>query len=286
MLTQRKRAAAGKRRGNSSTTAGRAITSESPASAAPGPQPRTRIYSVAGLMNERTFAGTFDVRGTDHNFSFEPTAAALNDKRQLELTGRFVVTARRGKSLAVPDARATLVATQGGIASPPARRQALVAATTTSGNIATPQQKQEEAKAPETKQEPVAPSATPAPSALPVTEATDDLAFAGAMYFHFSPLDARRLGLSIDLSRVQLNARLAPTSDSERELQLLYSDVIAATGGAKPNYADASRYVEELNRMLKGKSTASHRLPRADGAASATAAGDVHIHFQLLEAAE
>ena len=258
MLTQRKRAAARTRRGNTTTIAGRAITSESPASAAPGPQPRTRIYAVAGLMNERRFAGTFDARGTDYNFSFEPTAAALNDKRQLELTGRFVVSARRGKSFVVPEARATLVATQGGIGSSPARRQALVAATTTSGNVATPQQKQEEAKAPETKQEPVAP-ATATPSALPITEATDDLAFAGVMYFHFSPLDARRLGLSVDLSRVQLNARLAPTSDSERELQLLYSDVVAATGGAKPNYADASRYVEELNRMLKGRSTASHR---------------------------
>jgi len=285
MLTQRKKATARNRRNNSS---GRSVTSESPASAAPGPQPRTKLYSVAGLMNERAFAGDFNARGTAYNFQFEPTSAALNDKRQLELTGRFVVSTRRGTSRVMPDARATLIATQGGIGSSPTRRQALVAATTTSGNVATPQQKQEEAKAPETKQEPAAP-ATPAPSAsaLPITEATDDLAFAAAMYFQLSPLDARALGVPVDLSRVQLNARLAPTSDFERNLHLLYSDVVAATGGEKTNESDARRYVEELDRVLKGRTTGSHRLPHSETRESLDAApGDVHIHFQLLEAAE
>ncbi|HVF86632.1 MAG TPA: hypothetical protein VM866_03540 [Pyrinomonadaceae bacterium] len=285
MLTQRKRTVAGSRRNNSS---GRSVTSESPASAAPGPQPRTKLYSVAGLMNERTFTGNFNARGTTYNFSFAPTSATLNDKRQLELTGRFIVSARRGASRAVPDARATLIATQGGIGSSPTRRQALVAATTTSGNIATPQQKQEEAKAPETKQEPAAPAApAPSPSALPITEATDDLAFAAAMYFQLSPLDARALGLPVDMSRVQLNARLAPTSDFERDLHLLYSDVVAATGGEKINESDARRYVEELDRVLRGARAASHRSPHNETRESpASAPGDVHIHFQLLEAAE
>ncbi|MDQ3684332.1 MAG: hypothetical protein M3430_01850 [Acidobacteriota bacterium] len=285
MLTQRKRTAARNRRNNSS---GRSVTSESPASAAPGPQPRTKLYSVAGLMNERLFTGRFNARGTTYNFSFAPTSAALSDKGQLELTGDFVISSRPGTSRLMPDARATLIATQGGIGSSPPRRQALVAATTTSGNVATPQQKQEEAKAPETKQEPAAP-ATPAPSAsaLPITEATDDLAFAAAMYFQLSPLDARALGVAIDMNRVQLNARLAPTSDFERELQLLYSDVVAATGGAKINEGDARRYVGELDRVLKGARAASHRLPHGETReSSASAPGDVHIHFQLLEATE
>ncbi len=296
MSSQKRRATAnrvGNRGGNASAGVTRNIISEVPATKAPGPRPQTKLHSVGGLMTERMFSGGFDARGTAYKFSFEPMAAVLNDKRQLELTGRFIVASRRGTSRVAPNVRATLIATQGGIGASPSRRQALTAATSTSGNIATPQQKQEQAKAPETKQEAPAPSVTAAPSALPVTEATGDLGFVGVMYFQFSPLDARALGVPIDLSRVQLNARLASTSELERDLQLLYSDVVAAIDGDKADPQAATRYVEQLNGVLKGARVgayrpfdAEHQNTVAAQSAAALTATQVHMHFSLLEAAE
>ncbi|MBA3713115.1 MAG: hypothetical protein H0W76_11800 [Pyrinomonadaceae bacterium] len=296
MAPQKKRATAnrgGNRGGNASAGVTRNIISEAPAKQAPGPRPQTKLHSVGGLMNERMFSGAFDARGTAYKFSFEPIAAVLNDKRQLELTGRFVVASRRGTSRVAPDVRATLIATQGGIGASPSRRQALTAATSTSGNVATPQQKQEQAKAPETKQESPEPSGGPAPSPLPVTEATGDLSFVGVMYLQFSPLDARALGVPIDLSRVQLNARLAPTSELERDLQLLYSDLVAAISGDKADQQAATRYVEQLNGVLKGARVGAYRpfdveeQQTVEGqSAVALTATQVHPHFKLIEAAE
>ena len=296
MASQKRRTTAnrvGNRGGNASAGVTRNIISEVPATKAPGPRPQTKLHSVGGLMTKRMFSGGFDARGTVYKFSFEPMAAVLNDKRQLELTGRFIVASRRGTSRVAPNVRATLIATQGGIGASPSRRQALTAATSTSGNIATPQQKQEQAKAPETKQEAPAPSNTAAPSALPVTEATGDLGFVGVMYFQFSPLDARALGVPIDLSRVQLNARLASTSELERDLQLLYSDVVAAIDGDKADPQAATRYVEQLNGVLKGARVgayrpfdAEHQNTVAAQSAAALTATQVHMHFSLLEAAE
>ncbi len=296
MSSQKRRATAnrvGNRGGNASAGVTRNIISEVPATKAPGPRPQTKLHSVGGLMTERMFSGGFDARGTAYKFSFEPMAAVLNDKRQLELTGRFIVASRRGTSRVAPNVRATLIATQGGIGASPSRRQALTAATSTSGNIATPQQKQEQAKAPETKQEAPAPSVTAAPSALPVTEATGDLGFVGVMYFQFSPLDARALGVPIDLSRVQLNARLASTGELERDLQLLYSDVVAAIDGDKIDPQAATRYVEQLNDVLKGARVGASRPfdveqqnTVAVQSAAALTATQVHPHFSLLEAAD
>jgi hypothetical protein len=91
----------------------------------------------------------------------------------------------------------------------------------------------------------------PAHTLLPVTEATGARSFVGAMYFRLSSLDGRALGVPLDLSRVQLNARLAPASDLERDLHWLFSALVEAVDGERPNARAASEHLEEVNRLLK-----------------------------------
>ena len=304
MLLQRKkrttRRAAANSGGGSSSGAGVTrvsdLTDNSPASEAPPPQPQSKLHSIGGMLTGRVFTGKFNARGRAYDFIFAPTGAALNSSGKLELTGRFTANATRGGAASanartMDNVRATLLATQGGIGTQISRRQLLAAGTVQSGNIATPQQKQEEAKAPEMKQGTPEPAAAPA-SALPVTESTDALSFVGVMYLRFSPLDANALGLPpLDLSGVQLNARLAPVDDAARDLQFLISDVVAATESAKPDEAAAKTYVQELDRYLKGTSTSLHRpfggetsLPM--NVQTTATASQVHPHFEILEAAE
>src|SRR6185295_2196954 len=121
---------------------------------------------------------------------------------------------------------ARLVATQGGVGSSPVRRQ-LLAATAQTAQIATPEQKLEQEKGPETDLQPgLRAFDSPKPDALgrPVVESTDALSFVGVLYFHLSPLDGEALGLPLDVSKVQLGGRLAPVDDRARDLQFLFSD--------------------------------------------------------------
>jgi hypothetical protein len=70
------------------------------------------------------------------------------------------------------------------------------------------------------------------------------------MYFHFEPLDRRAFGVGADLSRVQLNVRLAPTDDVARDLQGLYSSAVDALYGEKVNDRAAAAFIGEINRVL------------------------------------
>jgi hypothetical protein len=202
---------------------------------------------MMGLLRERSFAGRFNARGADYTFTFTPAAAAI-EKGKLKLTGRLSIKGPRGAVRSVDNIAATLVASQGAVGVAPERRQ-LIAGTVQTGNIATPAQKQEQAKAPESVQEPAAPPAT---SALPLTDATGPRGYVAAMFFHLAPLDNRALGVPIDLSKVQLNARLAPVSDIERDQLWLYTDLVAALYGDKPDEAAAAGPLGALNQVLKG----------------------------------
>jgi len=309
MLLQRKKRAprrnanSGGNTGLGATTSVSNLTDNPPASEAPPPQPQSKLHSIGGMLTGRVFTGQFNARGRAYDFVFAPTGASLNGDGKLELTGRFSANATRGgggvvggaasaNARTMDNVRATLLATQGGIGTQISRRQLLAAGTVQSGNIATPQQKQEEAKAPEMKQGTPEPAAAPA-SALPVTESTDTLSFVGVMYFRLSPLNASALLLPLDLSAVQLNLRLAPVDDVARDLQFLFSDLIAAAEGAKRDEGAANTYVQELDRVLKGASAARLHRPFDSSAESAigvqTAAltsTQVHPHFEILEAAE
>jgi hypothetical protein len=197
-----------------------------------------KVYSIPGLMRGRELAGSFEVGGTAHEYSFAPSAVAVVEGR-IVLTGTFRVTG--ANRTPVSGVQATLASTQGGLGQAPIVLRELLAATaqgpkTTTGDV----------------QEQTSPPAKPPESALPITEATDSTSFVGVMYLRLSPLDARALGVAADLTSVQLNARLAPTSEMERELQWLYSGLVMAAIGPSPDARSTEAHVNAINTLLRG----------------------------------
>jgi hypothetical protein len=73
----------------------------------------------------------------------------------------------------------------------------------------------------------------------------------GVLYFNLSALDGPTLGVPLDLSKVQLNLRLATTDDLAREVQNLFSDVSDALYKDPSDERAASESVQELNRIFK-----------------------------------
>jgi hypothetical protein len=190
---------------------------------APGPKPAKKLYSICGAQRGREFAGSFETSAGKYEFAYTPRAARLVGNK-LELTGDFSVGAAKGPKRQVKNVTATLASAQGGLGVVPPKileRQPNLSLPIRTG-----------------------------PSPLPVTEATGDLGFVGAMYFHLSPLNGRALGLSLDLSKVQLNARLYATSDLERDLQFEYGELVAAAYGKTPDAKAAASHVEQLNRLF------------------------------------
>lgn len=216
---------------------------QTPAREASPPQPSKQLYSIFALNRDRNFTGKFNARGTAYDFKYMPHSASVSN-HQLELTGTLSV---QGKQL--DNVKATLLATQGGVSGSPARRQ-LQTGTTGGINTSTPDQKQEQAKAPET--QPKTSTTNEQTTRTPIIEATGRLGFVGALYFRLQPLDNKALGVPVDMSKVQLNVRLAPQNQTERDLLWLYSDLVAAVYGDTANEANASNFLQELNRTLRG----------------------------------
>jgi hypothetical protein len=190
--------------------------SDEPARNAPGPKPSRKLFSMAAVMQGRAFAGKFETESSACDFIFTPVSAALKQGK-LELHGNLSLGQTGGMKREIRGARATLLATQGGIYGVPAPLLARIKT---------------------------------ADATLPVTEATGPRGFVGAMYFRLAPIDSKAAGLKIDLSRVQLNARLAPTSDIERQLQVIYTDLVAATFRTRPDTSAANEQLALLNRLL------------------------------------
>lgn len=178
---------------------------------APGPKPSAKLYSIFALQKDKTFAGEFETATSKHKFTFAPKSAKLVENK-LVLTGSLSV----GKRVA-QNVTATLAATQGGLVSGPAK---------------------------------IAARPYPNPSGLPITEFTDGRGFVGTMFFHLSPLKSSALGLTIDLSKVQLNVRLFPVNDVERELQVLFSDLVAAVYGKEIDAGAANVQIAGINELL------------------------------------
>jgi hypothetical protein len=183
---------------------------------AAGPKPAKRLYSLAALMRGKDFTGKFETASAVYDFTFAPTVATWN-KGKLELTGNFSLQAARGTKREAKGIQATLLATQGGLGIVPAIIR----------------------ERPGDKR-----------SSLPLTEATQVTGFVGVLYFRLSPIHSRTLGITIDLSRVQLNARLFPDNEVERHLQVTYSDIVAAGYGDKPDAKAAATYLASLNEVF------------------------------------
>jgi hypothetical protein len=183
-----------------------------------------RLHSVAALLKERRFEGSFELNGLKHTLVYAPARAEAQGGK-LRLQGRLSITNPRGRERSRDGVGAIMASSQGGIGGAPPRRQVEgfnmpgEFAQTTSG-------------------------------VLPVTDSTGPFSFCGVMYFHFEPLDGRAFGVGADLSRVQLNARLAPTDDVARDLQGLYSSAIDALYGEKASERAATAFIGEINRVL------------------------------------
>jgi hypothetical protein len=211
---------------------------------------RRKLYSAHGLLLDgRAFAGKFDAAGASYSWAFEPRRVEAEGGK-ITFEGRFIITPSRGAACSTEGLRATLAATQGAIVTSAARRE-LTRGTVTTGTVATPQQKQEQAKAPETAPQ-TAEAAPPKAPALPITEATGSLGLVGVMYLYLPPLNGCAPSIPLDLSRVQLNVRIAPTDDVARDLQILFTDLVEAVHGERPDAGAASRLVGQVNELLAG----------------------------------
>jgi hypothetical protein len=211
-----------------------------------------KLHSIAGRFGDREIAGEFEANGVTHEFSFAPASVAVADGK-IELVGTFAVgpgDAGAGKSRQLTGVRATLASTQGGIGEAPVVHRELLAATAQGAKTGTPDV--QEAGHPKGEEKPETEGPPQPAGALPVTEATGPLGFVGVMYLRLSPLDARALGVAADTSAVQLNTRLAPTSERERELHWLFSGLVAAVLGERPDPRAAAAHVDAINRLLKG----------------------------------
>ena len=183
---------------------------------AAGPKPAKKLYSMAALMRGKDFTGKFETASGVYEFTFAPTVASLNNGK-LELTGTLSVSSARMAKREAKGVQATLLSTQGGLGNVPASIRAR------NSNNRSP---------------------------LPITEATDVTGFVGVLYFRLSSINARTLGLTIDVSSAQLNARLFPDNEVERQLQVIYADVAAAAYSDKPDANAAAKYLAALNQLF------------------------------------
>ena len=209
---------------------------------------QTKLHTLHAVLRGRVFDGKFEARGKTCGVVFLPNQATIVDHK-LVLTGRMGFSIARQATRYIDGVSATLMATQGGIGVSPVRRQ-LLAGTAQTAQTATSDQKLEQEKGPETDLQPGLHSFEPPKYdelGRPRVEATGSLAFVGVLYFKLSPLDSKSLGTPLDMSDVQLGARLAPTDDLARDLQLLFSDVVAAL----ENNAEMSPALDELNSALR-----------------------------------
>ena len=208
---------------------------------------RARVHSLPALLTERVFAGSFEVAGALYRFTYAPARAEVVGGK-LQLRGRLTVAGAKGRSQSRPEVKATLEGQQGGLGAAPIRRQVLAAGAQT-GTAATADQKQQQASEEEKR---AGETAAARPSGLPITESTDGDAFSGVLYFRFEALDGRALGVAADLSRVQLNARLAPVDDRARQLRDLYSLITEALYGERADERNAAAAVNALNKAFAG----------------------------------
>ena len=72
----------------------------------------------------------------------------------------------------------------------------------------------------------------------------------GVLYFKLTPIDSSTLGLPFDMSSIQLGARLAPTDDLARDIQVLFSDIVLGLDQKSRDQQLVTSSLEMLNRAL------------------------------------
>ena len=213
---------------------------------------QTKLHTLHAVLRGRVFDGKLEARGKTYGVVFLPNQATIVDHK-LVLTGRMGFSVARQATRYVDGVTAVLMATQGGVGVSPVRRQ-LLAGTAQTAQTSTSDQKLEQEKGPETDLQPGLHSFEPPrydDLGRPKVEATGSLGFVGVLYFKLSPLDSKSLGIPLDMSDVQLGARLAPTDDLARDLQLLFSDVVLALENKSAEETSPGPALDALNKALK-----------------------------------
>ncbi len=182
-----------------------------------------RLYSIHMLLRGTEFAGQIETARMKCDCRFRPLDGALIRTR-LQLNGEFSVVGLDKRIRTAERVIATLAAMQSGFGAPPS-----------------PPERYEGSRRLD----------QPATATLPVTESTDAAGYAGVLYFDLSPLNARSLGLAYDMSNVQINLRMAPVSQEERELQWLLSSISGVLLGSVKDESLANEYLAEFKRALK-----------------------------------
>lgn len=183
-----------------------------------------KLHSIHVLPNGREFTGEIVSGGSTYSFTFSPTSASIMD-RKLVLTGSVKVKSPRGGQRSVDKIDARLLGTQGSILSPP--------------------------QPPRTLDSSLKRPTTASHDLLPITDAVGDLASVGMMYFKLSSIDGKALGVPYDLRSVQLNARLFPTSEVERDLHWLYSMLIELIDRDGADTKSTNGYLNAINKIIQ-----------------------------------
>lgn len=210
-----------------------------------------KLYTLHAVLRGRVLDGTYEASGRTLRFNFIPSRVTVVDQR-LVMTGRMGFEIPQQPVHYLENVKATLLATQGGVGVSPVRRQ-LLTGTAQTAQTATSDQKLEQEKGPETELQPGLHSFEPPKYdelGRPKVESTDALSFVGVLYFRLAPLDASALGIPFDMSAVQLGARLAPTDDLARDIQVVFSDIIIGMDEKSPNQQLVNSSIEILNRIL------------------------------------
>ncbi len=209
-----------------------------------------KLHTIHALLRGRIFVGQFQTNGDNYDFSFAPIKASIIQQKCV-LTGPFSVKPPKESLRVTNQIEARLIATQGGVGVSPVRRQ-LLTGTAQTAQIATPEQKLEQEKGPETELQPglhAFDSPKRDEQGRPVVESTDALSFVGVLFFHLSPLDGKALAIPLDTSKVQMNGRLAPIDDRARDLQFLFSDLVMALNDN--SVAETNNALVAINRILQ-----------------------------------
>jgi len=209
-----------------------------------------KLYTLHAVLRGRVFDGISETSKA-YRFTFIPASAAVVDQR-LVITGRMGFAIPQRPVRYVENVQATLIATQGGVGVSPIRRQ-LLTGTAQTAQTATSEQKLEQEKGPETDLQPGLHSFEPPKYdelGRPKVESTDALSFVGVLYFKLTPIDSSTLGLPFDMSSIQLGARLAPTDDLARDIQVLFSDIVLGLDQKSRDQQLVTSSLEMLNRAL------------------------------------
>jgi hypothetical protein len=217
-----------------------------------GPSRQTRLHSIHALLRGHGFEGQFEAARKTYRFNFAPNEASVIEQK-LVLVGRLVVRSPQLGFRFVEAVKATLLGTQGGVGVSPVRRQ-LLTGTAQTAQTATSEQKMEQERGPETDLQPgLHAFEKPKLDELgrPNVESTGPFAFVGVLYFQLSPIDAQALGVPLDLSRVQLNARLQTIENAPRDLQILFSDLVELLASGPVTEAATQEILQALNIIFK-----------------------------------